>query len=241
MSEPKPGNLRRSTRLAANSRKDHEQALTSQARKGKKRAREESEAGSKGLEQLESPESKQSKKSKQSVVDSSETEPSHSDVRYFLMKAEPESRLEKGKDVKFSIDDLAAVGHSSWDGVRNHEARNNMQSMRVGDLVLFYHSNCKQPGIAGIAKVSKLAYPDHTAWDSSHPYFDKKSNPEKPTWYMVDVEFVRKLDAFLPLKLLQEQPELKNMQLIRRSRLSVSKVTAEEFKFILSLEKSLPE
>ncbi|KAI8607003.1 PUA-like domain-containing protein, partial [Chytriomyces sp. MP71] len=96
----------------------------------------------------------------------------------WLMKAEPETRIEKGKDVRFSIDDLMEKRSSCWDGVRNYEARNNMQKMRVGELCFFYHSNCKTPGIAGIAKVCKEAYPDYTAWDPEHPYYDPKSNSE---------------------------------------------------------------
>ncbi|KAJ3107993.1 hypothetical protein HDU97_002573 [Phlyctochytrium planicorne] len=136
--------------------------------------------------------------------------------QYFLMKAEPESRLVKGIEVKFSIEDLEVKRTSCWDGVRNHEAKNIMKEMRTGDIVLFYHSNCKTPGVAGICKVVKEAYPDHTAFDETHPYYHAKSDPKKPTWFMVDVEFVRKLGRFLPLRLLQKQAALKEMELIRR-------------------------
>ncbi|KAJ3330950.1 hypothetical protein HDU76_004458 [Blyttiomyces sp. JEL0837] len=100
------------------------------------------------------------------------------------MKAEPDSRIVKGKDVKFSIDDLEAIGVSQWDGVRNYQARNIMQSMHKGDLVFFYHSNTKTPGICGLMTVEREAYVDHTAFDESHPYFDIKSKKEKPTWFM---------------------------------------------------------
>lgn len=88
------------------------------------------------------------------------------------MKAEPDSRIVKGKDVKFSVDDFETARTTPWEGVRNFEARNLMKEMSIGDKILFYHSNCKSPGIAGFAEVSKEAYPDYTAWDSSHPYFD---------------------------------------------------------------------
>ncbi|KAJ3105287.1 hypothetical protein HDU96_008649, partial [Phlyctochytrium bullatum] len=161
----------------------------------------------------------------------------HQSVQYFLMKAEPDSRIVNGIDVKFSIDDLKAKGSSSWDGVRNHEAKNIMKSMRVGDLALFYHSNCKTPGIAGLCKIVKEAYPDHTAWEKGHPYFDVKSDAKNPRWFMVDVEYVRHLEKFLPLKLLQQQDGLKDMALIKRGRLSVQRVTQAEFEFILSMEK----
>ncbi|KAJ3213422.1 Thymocyte nuclear protein 1 [Dinochytrium kinnereticum] len=162
--------------------------------------------------------------------------------KYFLMKAEPETRIVNGVDVKFSIDDLAIKGTSSWDGVRNYEARNIMKDqMKKGDLVLFYHSNCKIPGIAGICKVAKEAYADHTAFDKSHPYYDEKSEPESPRWFMVDVEYVRKLKRFLPLKFLQQQSQLNEMVLIKRGRLSVQTVRPDEFEFILNLENTPEE
>ena len=101
--------------------------------------------------------------------------------QYWLMKSEP--------DV-YSIDDLEKEGSTSWEGIRNYQARNNMQSMKVGDEVLFYHSNAKPPGIAGLASVSKQAYPDHFAFDSGHKYHDPKSSKDNPRWFMVDIEFV---------------------------------------------------
>ncbi|KAJ2720917.1 hypothetical protein GGI07_004313 [Coemansia sp. Benny D115] len=106
------------------------------------------------------------------------------------MKAEPESRIVKGIDVKFSIDDLRSMKNSTsqWDGVRNYEARNIMRDqMKVGDRVLFYHSNCKSPGIAGTATIARSAYPDYTAFDPNHPYYDPKSNKESPRWFMVNL------------------------------------------------------
>ncbi|KAH7887505.1 DUF55-domain-containing protein [Phlebopus sp. FC_14] len=168
-------------------------------------------------------------------------------TRYWLMKAEPDSRVVKGKDVKFSVDDFESAGTTPWEGVRNFEARNLMREMAVGDKILFYHSNCKNPGIAGFAEVSKEAYPDYTAWDSSHPYFDAKTDKDKPKWFMVDAAFVSRARHFVPLSLLRfiaglpssDPPTeiayvgengvkaVKAMQLVTRGRLSVQRVTEE--------------
>ncbi|KAJ3212133.1 Thymocyte nuclear protein 1 [Entophlyctis luteolus] len=155
--------------------------------------------------------------------------------QFWLLKAEPESRFERGKDVKFSIQDLRECTVSCWDGVRNYEARNNMRRMKLGELGFFYHSNCKVPGIAGIVKICKEAYPDHTAWDSEHPYFDPKSKKEDPRWFMVDVEYVSTFTRVIPLKELQQYQELQEMQLVKRGRLSVQQVTQAEFDFINTL------
>jgi predicted RNA-binding protein with PUA-like domain len=162
-------------------------------------------------------------------------------IRHWLIKGEGESRIEKGKDVKFSIDDLESLGCSSWDGVRNYEARNIMRDcMKVGDLCFFYHSNCKNPGISGIARVVKEGYPDHTAFDPLEPYYDSKSDSQNPIWFMVDVEFVRRLNRFISLKELQsyKDAELVGMFLLNRGRLSVQPVSNQEFEFILDLENS---
>ncbi|KAI3659334.1 hypothetical protein MP638_003208 [Amoeboaphelidium occidentale] len=164
--------------------------------------------------------------------------------QYWLMKAEPESRIVKGVDVKFSIDDLESMPDqtSKWDGVRNYEARNFMRKARSGDMVLFYHSNCKNPGCAGLAKIVKEAYADYTAFDPKHPYYDPKSDPDNPRWFMVDVQFVRKFDRIVGLKELKECKELSEMFLIKRPRLSVQPVTKEEYDFILSLaDRECPE
>ncbi|BFZ63088.1 hypothetical protein YB2330_004206 [Saitoella coloradoensis] len=159
------------------------------------------------------------------------------EIRYWLMKAEPESRIEKGQDVKFSIDDLERLRTSTWEGVRNHEAKKNMQRMRLGDMAFLYHSNCKEPGIAGVMKICKEGYPDFTAWDKSHPYFDAKSREESPVWHMVDVEFERRMERFVSLKELREygDKELKGLALLRRSQLSVSPVSKKEWEFIMEL------
>ncbi|KAK8184188.1 PUA-like domain-containing protein [Phyllosticta citribraziliensis] len=157
------------------------------------------------------------------------------------MKAEPDSRLENGVDVKFSIDDLAAATEpEAWDGVRNHVAKNNMMSMKKGDLAFFYHSNCKTPGIAGIMEIVEEAAPDESAFDSKHPYYDSKSSRDKPTWHCVKVAFRSKfqhperltLTALKPLA--ADDGPLANMQLFKQSRLSVSKVSRSEWDFITS-------
>jgi len=168
------------------------------------------------------------------------------------MKAEPLKRVVKGLDVAFSVDHFEKVKKSSWEGVRNYQARNFLRDqMKKGHHVLFYHSNCKLPGIVALATVciffsntliERDGYPDHTAWDSKHPYFDAKSDPDNPRWYMVDVEFVRRLPHMVPLALLQHLASsdftesqhkdvqyltekhinaLRGMALLNRSRLSV--------------------
>jgi len=172
---------------------------------------------------------------------------------HWLMKAEPDSRIVKGKDVKFSVDDFEAVKTTPWEGVRNAEARNLMKEMRVGDKVLFYHSNCKSPGIAGFAEVSKEAYPDYTAWDSSHPYYDPKTDKENPKWFMVDVTFEARAAHFVPLALLRriaaasEPPSevayigedgvkaIKGMALVNRGRLSVQRVEEKTWDLIQTM------
>ncbi|QSL66474.1 hypothetical protein MERGE_000854 [Pneumocystis wakefieldiae] len=158
--------------------------------------------------------------------------------QFWLMKAEPESRLVNGQDVKFSIDDLKKMEISPWDGVRNAEASKLMKErMKVGDLAFFYHSNCKNPDLK--IKIHKEAYPDYTAWDKNHPYYDIKSTKEKPKWYMVDVKYLRHLSRFISLYELKKYKEgaLKNMMLLRRPRLSVQNVTSYQWDFILGLEK----
>ncbi|KAH0847948.1 hypothetical protein AYO21_11822 [Fonsecaea monophora] len=160
------------------------------------------------------------------------------DIQYWLMKAEPESRIEKGHDVKFSIDDLAAKTEpEGWDGVRNPVARNNMRAMRKGDLAFFYHSNCATPGIAGVMRIVGEHTTDESAFDPAHPYFDPKSDRAKPKWELVHVEFVKKFDNLVTLKELKSFAKpggaLENMQTLKQSRLSVSAVTPEEWRFIL--------
>ena len=154
-------------------------------------------------------------------------------MNYWLMKSEPND---------FSIDDLrAAPGRETcWDGVRNYQARNFMRDqMKRGDLVFFYHSNCPQPGIAGIATVCREAYPDHTAFDPNDKHYDPKSDPNNPRWYMVDISYQRKLQRLISLSELREHGDgqLKHLALLRRgNRLSVTPVGGREWDFILSLE-----
>ncbi len=148
-------------------------------------------------------------------------------MRYWLMKSEPD---------ECSIDDLAAMPgrRVPWFGVRNYQARNFMsRDMRLGDGVLFYHSSCPEPGIAGVAKVASAAYPDETQFDQASPYYDPKAARDKPRWYHVDVEFVAKT-RLAGLPELRARPELANMRVLARgNRLSITPVEPAEWRFIL--------
>lgn len=143
------------------------------------------------------------------------------------MKSEP--------DV-FSIDDLKKKKTSGWDGVRNYQARNYMRDdMKIGDLVLFYHSSCEVPGVAGLAKVSKESHPDPSQFDKKSEYFDPKATKENPRWFMVEVEFVEKFDHIITLTTIKETKGLDKMPLVQKgSRLSINPVTPDEFKIISS-------
>lgn len=143
------------------------------------------------------------------------------------MKSEPEV---------YSIDMLQKDKITYWDGVRNYQARNNMKAMKAEDLVLFYHSNAKPKGVVGIAKVVKEAYPDFTAFDKKSKYFDPKSTEEKPTWYMVDIQFVKKFKKVITLEEIKSIESLKNMILIKNSRLSVQPIKQKEFNKVLDVE-----
>lgn len=147
-------------------------------------------------------------------------------MRYWLMKSEP-------SDV--SIDDLASFPEQTvaWYGVRNYQARNFMRDqMSIGDGVLFYHSNCKEPGIAGIAEVCSPAYPDATQFDKHSKYFDAKATPEQPRWMNVDVKLVKKI-ALISLDELRQHPELAHMRTLQRgNRLSITPLDPSEWKFI---------
>ena len=151
-------------------------------------------------------------------------------MKYWLLKTEPES---------FSIHDLAAAPDQTtcWDGVRNYQARNFMRDdMRVGDRVLFYHSNADPPAIVGTARVVREAYPDHTAWKRGDHHFDPKASPENPIWQMVDIKLEKVFAAPLGLDQLRDVPALKDMELLRRgSRLSVQPVKKSEFDAVLKL------
>lgn len=147
-------------------------------------------------------------------------------MNYWLMKTEPGT---------FSIDDLKRKGSEHWDGVRNYGARNNMQKMKKGDQVLIYHSGAKERAIVGVAEVTKEAYPDFTAFDPKSHYFDPKSAPDKPVWYMVDVRFLRKFKKAVSLEEVKQTTELAKMVLLRSGRLSVQPVQPDEFGLINKL------
>lgn len=146
----------------------------------------------------------------------------------------------KSEPADVSIDDLAGFPNQTvdWYGVRNYQARNFMRDqMQVDDGVLFYHSNCETPGIAGIARVSKLAYPDRLQFIEGHKYFDPKSTPENPRWFNVDVQLVRKT-RLLSLKEMRDTPELSNLRILQRgNRLSITPVDPRDWEFILQLLK----
>ena len=150
-------------------------------------------------------------------------------MKYWLMKSEPDT---------FSIDDLKRKKREAWDGVRNYQARNFMRDdMRAGDGVFFYHSNCAEPGIAGLAEVASDAYPDPTQFDPKSKYFDPASSRDNPRWMLVDVKFVKKLKRVITLDELKNHSKLEGMTLLRKgNRLSVMPVDAAEWKYILGLE-----
>ena len=151
-------------------------------------------------------------------------------MNYWLMKTEPD---------EFSIDDLERVGVEPWSGVRNYQARNHMRAMRRGDGVLFYHSSCAVPGVAGIAEVAVEAYPDPTQFERKSDYYDPKSTRDAPRWDLVDVGFKRKLARVISLDEIKAQADrLGDFVLTQRgNRLSVLPVTTAQWKLILSLER----
>ncbi len=150
--------------------------------------------------------------------------------RYWLMKSEP--------DV-YSFDDLwkAKKRTTPWDGIRNYQARNFMRDeMQIGDGVLFYHSNCKPPGVAGLAEVASGAYPDPTQFDPADPHHDPKSDPEDPRWLLVDVRGVEKLPRYVSLDDLRGAKALASMRILQRgNRLSITPVTAAEWRAVKRL------
>ena len=147
-------------------------------------------------------------------------------MHYWLMKSEP---------AEVSIDDaVAAIRQTvAWTGVRNYQARNFMRdAMKIGDGVLFYHSSCAEPGIAGLAQVASTAYPDDTQFDASGKYFDAKATRENPRWMLVNVRAVKKI-RLIPLAELREQAALADMQILKRgNRLSITPVTHDEWRYI---------
>ena len=150
-------------------------------------------------------------------------------MRYWLIKSEPDA---------YGIDDLARDGSTPWTGVRNYQARNFMRDqMKPGDRAFFYHSNCEEPGIVGIAEVNKNAYPDATQFDRKSKYFDASAKPDNPRWLHVDFRFVKKTRS-VTLTELRKHKALANMRILARgNRLSITPVDPAEWKFILDLMK----
>lgn len=149
--------------------------------------------------------------------------------QFWLMKSEPSA---------FSIDDLirAPQQTTSWDGVRNYQARNFMRSMALGDRVLFYHSNADPPAVVGIAEIVKTAYADPTQFDEEDHHYDPESDPSNPRWDMVDIKYIRKFSQPVSLDQLRKESKLKGMVLLRKgSRLSVQPVTPDQWEHILTL------
>ncbi len=150
-------------------------------------------------------------------------------MAYWLMKSEPHA---------YSIENLKADRRRSWDGVRNYQARNMMRDdMKRGDLAFFYHSNCKEPGIVGVMKVVSEAYPDDIEFGRKGKKIKLSPDPENPIWFMVDVQYKRKLKRNITLTELKSHEHLAAMPLVRRgNRLSVMPVTKDQWDFILGLE-----
>ncbi|WP_417730057.1 EVE domain-containing protein [Rosistilla oblonga] len=154
-------------------------------------------------------------------------------MKYWLMKTEPGT---------YSIEDLAKEKRKTtcWEGVRNYQARNMMRDdFKKGDRVLFYHSGGKDPAVVGTAKIAKGAYPDHFAWDSGSNYYDPKSSPENPRWFMVDVQLDKAFEQPVTLSQMRNEPQLEQMELLRKgSRLSVQPVTESEFEVVLKMAEA---
>jgi predicted RNA-binding protein with PUA-like domain len=152
-------------------------------------------------------------------------------MKHWLMKCEPAA---------YTIDDLERDGETSWEGVRNFQARNFIRDeMKKGDKVLFYASNADPSGVTGVAEISREAYPDKFATKKGHDYYDEKATAENPIWYMVDIGFVEKFPRTVPLDELKEAPGLEKMGVIRKgNRLSIQPVTKQEFDIVVKLGRS---
>jgi predicted RNA-binding protein with PUA-like domain len=148
--------------------------------------------------------------------------------RYWLMKCEPSA---------YTIDDLERDKTTTWEGVRNYQARNFMRDeMQVGDPVLFYASNADPSGVTGLATIARAGYPDSFAWKKGHKYFDPASTPGKPVWYLVDIGFVERFPEIVPLEVLKNTRGLEKMMVIQKgSRLSVQPVTRSEYDIVVRL------
>lgn len=148
--------------------------------------------------------------------------------QFWLMKSEPS---------EYSIDDLARDKRTPWVGVRNYQARNFMRDqMRPGDAVLFYHSSCPEPGVAGVAKIVGTPYPDATQFDPKSQYYDPKATHEKPRWFLADVKFVRRFRSVISLGALRREKSFESLIILRPgNRLSITPVTRKEFEAVVSL------
>ena len=149
-------------------------------------------------------------------------------MKYWLIKSEPDA---------FSIKDLKKAKREPWDGIRNYQARNFMRDeMKVGDLALFYHSNCKPPGVVGVAQVASECYPDPTQWDKKAKYYDPKSSKDNPRWLLVDFKFVTEFKEAVTLDQLKDDPKLDELLILRRgNRLSITPVEGKHFRHICKL------
>ncbi|KAI1826548.1 PUA-like domain-containing protein [Xylaria intraflava] len=226
--------LRRSTRrkpsAAATSQEEVKVAPKAQAPKSDKAKRATQKPQAKGT----------STKPAEAAKTNGDDTSGSSERWYWLMKAEPESRFENGVDVKFSIDDLASrTDPEPWDGIRAYGARNNLRAMKKGELAFFYHSNCKEPGIVGTMEIVREHSPDVSAHDPKAPYYDPSSKPEDPKWSVVHVKFHSKFATPIGLKELREMGKpgkpLENMQMLKQSRLSVSRVSPSEWEHLMDL------
>lgn len=150
--------------------------------------------------------------------------------KYWLMKSEP---------LSYSIEDLQRDGFTTWDGVRNYQVRNMIRDqMRPGDLAIFYHSNAKPPGAAGLCRICGSPEPDASQWDPTSPYFDKKVKPGMPIWLTVEIEFVEKFSRMISLEELKSNHQLKNLLILKKgNRLSVTPLQEEEFFVICQLAR----
>ena len=167
---------------------------------------------------------------------------------YWIMKSEPNVRMVKGMDVSYSLSQLMGEpGQMTiWDGVRNHEAKMNILSMKVGDIAFFYHSSCKDPGFVGLVTIIRSSYPDPSQFEPTHPFFDPKSSTDDPRWFSVDVKFVRRLQRPITLSELRSYQRehsatngpLKDLSVIRRQRLSVLPMSKTEYDFVIQTLES---
>ena len=147
-------------------------------------------------------------------------------MNFWIFKSEPD---------EFGIDHLAALRKQTarWDGIRNYQARNNLRdSVKKGDRVLFYHSSCKQIGIAGTMEVVKAAYPDPAQFDPDSKYYDAKSSPDEPRWFSVDVRLLEKYSEVIPTKALKAHPDTADLSIFKQGRLSIAPVSAKQWKAV---------